>query len=375
MPLWPLQLLLVAAWLYLLLGRGGYWREFARQSHAPALTAAPSVVAIVPARNEAATVAAAIASLASQKYAGGFHIVLADDGSSDGTAAIARAAAPPDRLTIVPAGPLPPGWTGKVWAMHEAIRAVELLAPEYYLLTDADIVHGPANLQSLAARAGEGCDLVSYMATLNCRTPAERLLAPAFVYFFFLLYPPALVRDPRSRTAGAAGGCILIRRAALERMGGMGAIRGELIDDCALARAVKRGGGRLWLGLDAETRSLREYAGFAEMGRMISRTAFTQLDYSLAALLATALGLVFAFALPLALPPGGTAAWALMSLTWIPALRFYRVPAWQAPLLPFVALFYLGATVHCAIAWYGGRGGAWKGRAQAKSDRPRRPDC
>jgi len=359
-----LQALAIAAWLYLLLDRGGYWREFlpGRQSPAPPLESAPSVVAIVPARNEAASVADAVASLAAQEYPGPFHIVLADDGSTDGTADRARGAAPRERLTIVQARPLPAGWTGKLWAMNEAMAAAQALAPDYYLLTDADIVHGRGNLASLSARAASGCDLVSYMATLNCRTAAERLVVPAFVYFFFLLYPPALVRNPHSRVAGAAGGCILIRRQALERIGGLAAIRGELIDDCALARAVKQRGGRLWLGLGAETVSRREYADFAELGRMISRTAFTQLHYSLAALCAVTLGLLFAFLLPLALPPGGALAWALLSVTWVPALRYYRQPIWQAPLLPLVSLFYLGATVHSAFAWYRGRGGAWKGR-------------
>lgn len=363
-PVWPLQVLLVVVWLFLAFGRAGFWLEFLpeRQRQAPPLDRAPSVAAIVPARNEAQSVGAALRSLVAQKYEGHCHIVLCDDGSTDGTAAIARRAADADRLTIVQGAPLPPGWTGKLWAMHQAIRAAEAHPPEYYLLTDADIVHGEDNLRGLVARAEAGRELVSYMATLNCRTPAERLLIPAFVYFFFLLYPPALVRDARSKVAGAAGGCILIRRTALERIGGIQAIRGELIDDCALARAVKRSGGRLWLGLGTATRSIREYGTYAEIGRMISRTAYTQLHYSLPLLFACALGLLFAFLLPLALPPGGTLAWALLSMTFVPALRFYRVPAWQAPLLPFVALFYLGATIHSAIAWYRGRGGEWKGR-------------
>ena len=364
-PLWPLQLLLILVWVWLLLDRGGYWREFVGSHSSPGplpAEGAPAVAIIVPARNEAASVARAVASLAAQDYAGRFHIFLADDASTDGTAARARAAASADRLTVIRAAPLAQGWTGKLWAMQEAIRAASAFAPDSYLFTDADIVHEAGNLSALVARAQAGRELVSYMATLHCRTAAERLLAPAFVYFFFLLYPPAWIRNPRSRAAGAAGGCILIARAALERIGGLEAIRGEMIDDCALARAVKRSGGRLWLGLSRETHSLREYGTFGEMRQMISRTAFAQLRYSYAMLAATVLGLLFAFLLPLALPPGGTVAWALMSMTWIPALRYYGLPAWQAPLLPLVALFYLGATVHSAVAHARGRGGAWKGR-------------
>ncbi|HXS97234.1 MAG TPA: glycosyltransferase [Candidatus Limnocylindrales bacterium] len=356
MPLWWLQLLLVAAWLFLAFARAGFWREFLKWNQPPDLTGAPSVVAVVPARNEAATVAKAIGSLAAQNYPGEFRIVLCDDGSTDGTARLAKGA------DIVTASPLPAGWTGKLWAMREAVRVAEVNKPDYYLFTDADITHDPANLQSLVARAQQGYDLVSYMATLNCRTPAEQLLIPAFVYFFFLLYPPALVRNPRSSAAGAAGGCILVRREALDRAGGLEAIRGELIDDCALAKAVKRTGGRVYLSLSPETRSIRQYDTAGEIERMIARTAFTQLHYSFIALIGCTLGLMFAFLIPLALPPGGTIAWAILTLTYIPALRFYNVPAWQAPLLPFVALYYLKATWHSAIAYYRGEGGAWKGR-------------
>lgn len=352
----------LGTWLYLLLGRGGFWRVHG--SPAPAKpAAAPSVTVVIPARNEAAVVGRAVASLAAQTYSGAFYIVLVDDDSSDETAEAARGAATPELLTIVQAKALPPGWTGKLWAVSQGVREAEQRPSDYLLLTDADIVHPPSGLQELVTRAeGGGYDLVSWMVKLRCESLAERALIPAFVFFFFLLYPPAWIRSPRHATAGAAGGCMLIRREMLERIGGIARIRSELIDDCALARAVKQRGGRLWLGLGAETVSRREYADFAELGRMISRTAFTQLHYSLAALCAVTLGLLFAFLLPLALPPGGTLAWALLSVTWVPALRYYRQPMWQAPLLPLVSLFYLGATVHSAFAWYRGRGGAWKGR-------------
>ena len=365
----------VAVWLYLLAARGGFWlmRDAPRQGVLPA--AAPSVVAVVPARNEAETVGRAVASLAAQKYPGAFHIVLVDDASTDGTAEAARAAASPGILTVIRGRPLPPGWSGKLWAVDQGVREAARFSPGYLLLTDADIEHPPGNLAALTARAESGpIDLVSYMAALHCRTLAERALVPAFVFFFFMLYPPAWVADPRRATAGAAGGCMLVKRAALEGIGGLVAIRGELIDDCALARAVKAGGGRVWLGLSAATRSVRSYAGFAEIGRMISRTAFTQLNYKAAWLAGTAVGLAVTCLLPpalaLAAPGGaarwlGAAAWAMMSVAWFPALRFYRRSPLWAPLLPLVAAFYLGATFHSAISYWRGRGGMWKGRPQA----------
>jgi hopene-associated glycosyltransferase HpnB len=248
----------VAVWLYLLAARGAFWRMRDARPQGVLPAEAPSVVAVVPARNEAETVGRAVASLAAQRYPGGFHIVLVDDASTDGAADAARAAASPEILTVIRGRPLPPGWSGKLWAVDQGVREAARFSPDYLLLTDADIEHPPGNLAALVARAESGpVDLVSYMATLRCRTFAERALVPAFVFFFFMLYPPAWVADPRRATAGAAGGCMLVTRAALERIGGMAAIRGELIDDCALARAVKTTGGRVWLGLSAATHSGR----------------------------------------------------------------------------------------------------------------------
>ncbi|HUI54353.1 MAG TPA: glycosyltransferase [Bryobacteraceae bacterium] len=366
----------LAVWLYLLLFRGGFWREFGASSAGDAvgLTQPPRVVAIVPARNEAPVVARTIGSLAAQEYRGYFHIVLVDDDSSDGTADAARAAASADQLTVVGAEPLPPGWTGKLWALSQGISRAATFRPDYFLFTDADIVHPPGNIAALAGKAeSQGYDLVSYMATLECRTPAERALVPAFVFFFFLLYPPAWIRNPARKTAGAAGGCMLVRQAALERIGGISAIRGSLIDDCALARAVKRNGGRVWLGLSAPTRSIRSYGGFAEIGRMISRSAFTQLGHSTLVLIGTILGLLVTYLFPPLLtlfaprPAAGMAAvaWLLMSVAYLPALRFYGRAWFGAPLLPLVAVFYLGATVHSAISYWRGAGGRWKDRFQA----------
>jgi hopene-associated glycosyltransferase HpnB len=352
-----LGVLVAAIWLYLLLGRGWFWRV--HETSAPSLSAVPRIVAVIPARNEAEVVGAAVASLAKQQYAGEFQIVLVDDHSDDGTAAAARSAAPAELLTVIQAAALPAGWTGKLWAVAQGVAYARRLAPDYLLLTDADIAHGPGKLTELAARAAAGYDLVSYMATLHCQSLAERALIPAFVFFFFLLYPPAW-------GTGAAGGCMLIRREALDRVGGIERIRGELIDDCALARAVRQSGGRVCLSPSSGTRSIRPYRTFGEIGRMISRSAFTQLRYSTWLLIGTVAGLLLTYAAPVALTFAGSwwgaAAWAIMIAMYLPMLRFYRVSPLWAPALPLIALFYLGATVHSAWQHWRGRGGMWKGR-------------
>ena len=359
----------LAIWVYLLAGRGGFWRMREGNLAAANPGAAPRVAVVIPARNEADVIGRAVDSLAAQDYPGPFQIVVVDDHSTDGTADSALAAGAPN-LTVISAEPLEPGWTGKLWAVHHGIREAARFAPEYLLLTDADIVHPPENLGALVAQATAGeYDLVSLMVTLQCRTLAERALVPAFVFFFFLLFPPAWIRDSRYRTAAAAGGCMLVRREALERIGGIERIRCELIDDCALALAIKQSGGRIWLGLSSQTASIRAYGTFAEIGRMISRSAFTQLRYSWGLLAMTVAGLVLTYLTPPAAALSanwfGLAAWILMCVAYMPALRFYRLSPWWAPLLPVVALFYAGATIHSAIAYQRGAGGLWKGRAQA----------
>ena len=360
-----LAAVVLVIWIYLWLGRGRFWRvrEGARAAERGTGNM-PRVVAVVPARNEAAVVGLAVESLAKQRYSGAFHIVLVDDQSDDGTAARARAAAAPETLTVVEAAPLPKGWTGKLWAVAQGIECADGLQPDYLLLTDADIVHAPGQVAELVARAGGGYDLVSNMATLRCQSLAERALVPAFVFFFFMLYPPAW-------GTAAAGGCMLVRRAALARVGGIEAIRGAWIDDCALARAIRGGGGRVWLGPSRGTRSIREYGSFADVGRMISRSAYAQLHYSPWLLAGTVMGMLLVFGAPPALALGGgsagvvamgAAAWGLMSLLYLPMLRFYRVSPFWAPLLPAVAVFYLGATFDSAIRHWRGRGAVWKGR-------------
>jgi hopene-associated glycosyltransferase HpnB len=365
-----LGLVALGIWAGLRWTRGNFWRIAEKPMARDLPDQAPRVVAVVPARNEEAAVSMAVASLAEQHYPGDFHIVLVDDGSEDGTVLAARCAAPPEMLTILSGAHLPAGWTGKLWAVSQGIREAERFAPDYLLLTDADILHSPEGLRLLVAEAEHsGRDLVSWMVTLRCESLAERALIPAFVFFFFLLYPPAWVSNPRRKIAAAAGGCILIRRQMLERIGGVATVRGELIDDCALAQAVKNAGGRVWLGHTRQTRSIREYRTFREIGRMISRTAFTQLRYSPLLLLGTVLGLSVVFLAPpltaLRGNPYGAAAWVLMSATYAPVVSAYRRSLLWTPLLPLVAVFYLAATVHSAWAYWRGSGGMWKGRPQA----------
>lgn len=380
----------LAIWLYLLLARGGFWRvsRALQPGSAPGAVAAGGggilgapaslrVIAVVPARNEAAGIGRAVSSLLAQRLSSPLSVIVVDDGSTDGTAEeagrAAEAAGAGARLTVLRGTPPAPGWTGKLWAMSQGVAVAADRHPDFLLLTDADIEYGPEEVAALVRRSeAERLDLISLMARLSAATFAERCLIPAFVFFFLKLYPPAWIGSPRSSVAGAAGGCMLIRPAALARAGGLAAIRGCIIDDCALARAVKSSGGRIRLGLAQATRSLRVYGSFAEIGAMISRTAFNQLRHSYTLLAATLLGLFAAYLAPplllLTRQPLmmglGAAAWLLMTACYLPMVRLYRVSAAYALLLPAVALFYAGATVHSAVQYAAGRGGRWKGRAQ-----------
>jgi len=371
----------VAAWVCLLAGRGGFWRF---REVLPSGDAPPGrrVAVVIPARDEAEGIARTVRSLLTQRFDGALQVFVVDDHSADNTAAIARQSAleagAADRLTVIRGEPLPRGWTGKVWAMSQGVRAAGALAPDFILFTDADIEHAPDSVASLVDWAERNqLDLTSVMVRLHAGTAAEALLIPAFVFFFFKLYPPAWTARAGSRTAGAAGGCMLVRPAALERIGGMGAIRGELIDDCALARATKQAGGRIWLGVSATTRSTREYRSLGEIRDMIARTAYTQLHYSRLLLAGTVAGMAILYLTPpmlTAFAPGrgrflGGLAWLLMSLSFVPALGFYGRPVILAPLLPLAAAFYVEATVVSALRFYSGAGGQWKGRAQAAAAR------
>jgi hopene-associated glycosyltransferase HpnB len=333
----------------------------------------------MPARNEAATIGQTVGMLGRQDYPGEFAIVVVDDHSEDGTAEIARQAAgecgAPERFSIYSAAPLPAGWTGKLWSLNEGVTQAAKKAPEYYWFTDADVAHAPETLRRLVAGVEAGkLDLASLMVLLHVSSLPERALIPAFLYFFLKLYPPRWSADSKARTAGAAGGCILLRRTALERIGGLAAIRGEVIDDCALARAVKESGGRIWMGLTHASVSLREYGNPSEIRDLIARTAFTQLGYSAFVLFGTLAGMFLTYIAPVVVLFAhdsiarrlGAAAWALMLLTFLPTVRFYRLSPLWAPLLPLVALFYFYATCVSAVRYRLGRGGHWKGRTQAR---------
>ena len=362
-------------WLYLLLARGRFWLP--RTLPSATSRGAGRVVAVVPARNEAEHIGRAVGSLLAQDWGGELQVIVVDDGSTDGTADAARRAAVAvgagRGVTVLGGAPLAPGWSGKLWAMAQGVEAARALAPDYLLFTDADIEHARDSVASLVEQGErERRDLVSVMVRLSSATWPERCLIPAFVFFFFKLYPPRWIAERGTRTAGAAGGCILIRPAALERAGGLAAIRGAIIDDCALAARVKASGGSLWLGLSSSTRSLRVYGRFAEIGAMISRTAFNQLRHSWWLLAGSLAGLAVTYVLPPLLLISadplcrtlGALAWALMTLTYLPLVRFYRLAPTYALLLPAVAVFYAGATVHSALRYALGRGGQWKGRVQ-----------
>ena len=381
MPLTPtlVSAISLAIWIYLVLGRGNFWRLREEKIEPQPLDRWPRVVAIVPARNEAEFISQAVTSLAKQDYPGEFSIIVVDDHSEDDTAALARQAAKEsgqaERLTVHSAAALAPGWAGKLWALNEGVRITSANMASFFWFTDADIVHAPDTLRRLVCRAEkESLDLASLMVLLQANTFPERLLIPPFLYFFLMLYPPQWIADSNARTAGAAGGCILLRREALERIGGFAAIRSEVIDDCALARAVKRSGGKIWMGLTRASVSLRSYGSFAEIRDLIARTAFTQLRYSFVLLVGTVLGLFATYLLPwisffTAEDPAwilGSTAISLMTVTFLMTVKFYNLsPAW-ALTLPFAAVFYGYATCVSAVRYWLGRGGQWKGRSQAQ---------
>ena len=370
----------LAIWVYLLFARGMFWRAAERDDPFPVMRSPyPAVAAVIPARDEAETIAATITSLLRQGYPGELTVIVVDDESRDGTATVARDAASTmgatQRLTVVPGRTLPPGWTGKLWAQHQGVAVAEALPqpPKYLLMTDADIVFGADAVAALVARAqARGLVLTSLMVKLRCQTVAERMFVPAFIFFFQMLYPFAFANDPRRPTAAAAGGCMLVRREALHQAGGMAAIRGALIDDCTLAKLLKAHG-PIWIGLTQRVRSLRAYPGIGDVRRMVARTAYAQLRYSPLLLGGTVLALALAFLAPVGLTlfaAGaaqilGIAAWAIMAFAFQPILRFYRLSALWGLALPVIASIYMAFTVDSAYQHARGRGGMWKGRVQA----------
>ncbi len=364
------------AWLCLVLGHGGFWRFRERLPVVGEPSRWPSVVAVVPARDEADILPETLPSLLHQDYPGDFRVLLVDDASTDGTGDVAKMLAQDADLTVVTGHGPPPGWTGKVAAMATGVRAAG--EPDFYLFTDADIWHPDDSVRALV-RSAAGRDLVSLMARLRTDSFWERAIVPAFVYFFAQLYPFPKVNRP-GRTAAAAGGCVLVRRATLEAAGGLERISGALIDDVALAGLIKRHG-RIWLGLTTDVHSLRRYPKLADLWDMVARSAYTQLRYSPALLGGTVLGLLLLYAVPplaalaglgWAIAHGGTwaglttglglGAWLLLAASYLPMLRAYRLSTGWAPLLPAIALLYAGMTLDSARRHARGRGGVWKGR-------------
>jgi hopene-associated glycosyltransferase HpnB len=385
-----------AAWVYLVAAHGGFWRTGERLP--PRQTQGggaswPSVVAVVPARNEADSLPGTLPALLAQDYPGDFRVFLVDDGSDDGTAGVAaelgekaaRDGGAP--LTVVPGRPRPDGWAGKVWAMAQGLAAAVdtgSAAAAYVLFTDADIAWAPTALRDLV-RAAEDDDraLVSQMALLRAETAWERVIVPAFVYFFAQLYPFKKVNNPKSGTSAGAGGCMLIRAEALERAGGLEPMRGALIDDVALGTLLKTGGNRIWLGLTTDIRSDRPYPSLGSLWHMIARSAYVQLRYNPALLAGTLAGLLLLYAVPpagvvaalIAVGVGSTGAavavtgiagllgWGLMTASYLPMLRFYRLSPLRAPALPLIALLYAAMTADSARRHYSGRAVSWRGRA------------
>lgn len=375
-----------AAWTYLLAGHGGFWRTSTRllvDPPDPGLW--PSVGIVIPARDEAAVLPETLPTLLTQDYPGLLAGWLVDDGSTDGTGELARALAAQaggaTSLNVLRAPPLTPGWTGKLNAVQQGALAADAAGVDFLLLTDADIAHHRHSVRKLVATAvADDRDIVSLMALLRAQTGWERILVPAFVYFFAQLYPFARVAEPSRRTAAAAGGCVLLRRAALTRAGGLTCIRSNLIDDVALARLIKSTGARTWLGFTGdppEVRSVRPYPHLADLWTMVARTAYTQLRHSPALLTSTIGGLGLLYLVPpvagltglLRRSPvptlAGLSAWAAMAFTQAPVLRLYGLSPLRGIALPVSAMLYAAMTVDSARRHATGRGGAWKGRFAA----------
>lgn len=377
-PVFWVSLASLSGWLWLLACRGGFWRADQLmtdgvESPSGSLSVLPSVAVVVPARNEADVIGAAVGSIRAQDYPGAIAIFVVDDGSSDGTAAAVPQAA---GVRIVKGAERPAGWTGKLWAVEQGLAAAP--PADFVWLTDADIAHSPGELSMLVARAeAERLDLVSLMVRLRLETFWDRLLVPAFVFFFQKLYPFRRVNDAADRTAAAAGGSMLVRASALERIGGISAIRNELIDDCALAARIKGSGGRIHLALAATTASLRAYGSLGEIWRMVARSAFHQLRYSPWRLAGTVLGMAFFYLVPPLAVIGwpvhgniaaawlGAAAWTAMAWAEAPTLYRYGLSPWRGFALPLAGLLYTLMTVDSARRHWAGRGGEWKGRAHA----------
>lgn len=357
--------LALLGWVYLALFRGRFWQILLDERDTePAVW--PSIDIVVPARNEGEVLPRTLPSLAAQDYPGAWRILLVDDHSDDGTGEIARRY---ERVSVIVPPALAEGWSGKVAAMDAGAAASQA---EFILFTDADIEHPADGLRRVAAAAvARKLDLTSRMVRLRCVSAAERLLVPAFVFFFAMLYPFRRANDRRSRVAAAAGGVMLVRRRKLDEIGGMARIKSALIDDCTLARAIKDAGGKIELTLADDIRSLREYPGFGDIHRTVARTAYTQLRCSILLVAGTCFGMALLFlAPPVLLVTGsvlGAVSWGIMSAIYLPMVRFYRLPFAYSLTLPVAAALYVLATIDSARLHWLGRGGGWKGRVQSKT--------
>lgn len=366
----------LAAWGKLLFAHGRFWRTGTRLTPVNAVSASvwPDVAVVVPARDEAESIQPCLATLLQQDYKGRLSVIVIDDGSTDGTGDLARQVPDPHgRLTVVTGRERPEGWSGKLWAVHqgEMVAREKVSVDGFILLTDADILHSALHLETLVEKAQrDGLDMVSEMVVLNCESAAERLLVPAFVYFFAMLYPFEKVNDPTSEVAGAAGGTILVRRAMLERIGGVETVRGALIDDCSLASDIKRAGGKLYLGHSTLAWSIRPYRGAGDIWRMIARTAYVQLRYSPIILLCTVIGMGLVWLAPVyfalfgrgRVRVMGGASLFLAVISFLPTLSRFRLSPLRALALPVVAAFYMAATIGSAVDHHRGRGVQWKSR-------------
>jgi hopene-associated glycosyltransferase HpnB len=380
-----------SSWVYLLLLHGFFWRTDVRLPPTRSGTADPgrnwpSVAVIMPARDEADLLDTTLASLLAHRYPGPARVIMVDDRSTDGTGEIAnRLGAGPGALlplSVVSGTDTPPGWSGKLWALEQGVQQAAVKGSDYLLFTDADIAHQPdslARLVSFAAR--EQLDMVSLMARLRAVNRWERMIVPAFVYFFSQLYPFRWVNRPRGRTAAAAGGCVLVKATALQRAGGLDTIRGAVIDDVSLAGALKRSGSRIWLGLADDVDSVRHYDRLADLWNMVARSAYTQLRYSPVLLVLTVVGLALVYLVPplcvliglvttnALLATTGAVGWVLMTVSFAPMLHYYRLPRWAALLLPITATLYLLMTVDSAVRHWRGAGVSWKGRQYSATSR------
>lgn len=363
------------AWVYLIGFRGSFWRSSqVLPTRMP--TGKAKVAVVIPARNEAASIRQSVGSLLQQDYAGELSILVVDDNSTDGTGEIAASLATNGRPAVLRGEPLAASWSGKLWAVHQGLAQEQTKKADYVLLTDADVEHAPAHVSTLVAKAeADDLDLVSEMVRLYCVTRAERALIPAFVFFFQMLYPFDWVADPAKRVAAAAGGTMLLRRAALDRIDGVSRIRARLIDDCALAQQIQASGGRIWLGHTDMAASGRVCASWRDVGNMIARTAYEQLGHSRWRLLGCVLAMTLLYCAPplltvlaVGLPRMlGLLSWLMMAGAFQPTLRRYRrSPLWGFA-LPGIGLFYLCATVVSAVRFHAGQGGGWKSRVYPAS--------